>query len=54
MRRNGIQLKGFKLKDGRIVRNEKVYAVNVQLKRQRNGSKRIRYKRSSNQGMGFL
>lgn len=44
MKQNGIQLKGFKItKDGRVVRNEKVYAVNIQLKRK--GSKRVRYLR---------
>ena len=54
MKRDGIVLKGFKLEKGRIVRNRKVYSVSMQLKMQRGGSKKIRYKRSTNQGVGFL
>ncbi len=55
MKRDGIVLKGFKLdKSGRVVRNRKIYSISMQLKMQRNGSKKVRVKRSTNEGVGFL
>ncbi len=54
MKRDGIVLRGFKLdKDGRVVRNRKLYSVSTQLKMRRGGSKKVRVKRP-NQGIGFL
>ena len=46
-----ISIKGFKIKDGTLLRDEKQYDVSTRIKRRR-GSKKVRVKR--NKGIGFL
>lgn len=43
MKLKGIPLKGFKLKDGKVIKDEKAYDVATRLKRKT--SKRVKVKR---------
>lgn len=44
-----VRLPGFRIRDGKVVRNEKFYSVSQQLKRKAGGSKRVRVARRGTQ-----